>query len=272
MRCHLLFLLSVCAIMSSCKMQSGKPTGKIEKNDTLIAHLRGLDSLKHYFIPNDTSALWKFTIAGCCDVIGIYNPSTYTVSQLEETGKLVSGGINLRSGRFPTEPNDITELSVDDLDKEFEEKVTYFRNLRIIPVKFWEDLRLTRINELKSQYELERIKTIAYKDPSVLLTSKFKSLCKEFSDALTSSDTLALMAAWARFSEPRGRANEITFARYKVQRASKDSVLYARMDLLTFGWGNCVNHQLGGVVGADVTVKEFERLFGRIYRDCGGCD
>jgi hypothetical protein len=272
MRYHLLFLISVCVIFSSCQIQRGKRSGNEEKNDTIIANLHGLDSLKHYFISNDTSALWEFTIAGCCEVVGIYNPSRYTISQIEETGKLVSGGAYLQSGMFPSEPSDIAALSVDDLDKEYEEKVNYFRNLKIIPVKFWEDLRQTRIHELESQYELQRIKTLAYNDPSVLLNSKFKSLCKEFSDALTSIDTTALMVAWERFSEQRGKENELTLARYKVQRASGDSVMYARMDLLTFGWGNCVNHQLARVVGDNVTVKEFEKLFGRIYRDCGGCD
>jgi len=207
-----------------------------------------------------------------CENTGIYDSKKYTANQLQNTYDLWFrySGINLNTQTNPYKIEDIDKLSIPKLMLEYTTKKALY-NKEIVANSFWNSVKTEKLQELEEEYELRKITIEAYNNPTVLLHTKYSETCSVYVEALTSNDTTALLKSWQNLIEEQKRNNgapEKLMNQYNEKYNSPDRLLYARMDLMTYGWWNCANAQTKKLSDDGTMEKEFNKLFIRFKTDC----
>jgi len=220
----------------------------------------------------DTLASFTWTDEAC-EYTGNYNPQTYSPDLIKNTYKLWSSysGNTLENGRPVFQPSDIAKLDLKALTNEYIDKKTHLEKLKIINAPFWNTLKKQLLQQLKDEYELNKIEIQAFDDPTVLLNNRFSKSCERFVTALNSTDTSVLLTTWKSFCEERKTKNgspETFMAKFYEKYNSPQKLVYAKIDLLTFGWGNCANDNTFHVEDDGKAGEVFEKLFSNVKHEC----
>jgi len=223
-------------------------------------------------IPTDTLASFTWTDPAC-EYTGNYNPQIHSRDLIQNTYKLWSfyAGSSLENGRSVYEPADIAKLNLKALTEEYTEKKAQLEKLTIINTPFWNTLKKQVLQELEDEYELDKIEMQAFDDPAVLLNNRFSKSCERFVTALNATDTSILLTSWKSFCEELKAKNgspETFMAKFYEKYNSPQKLVYAKIDLLTFGWGNCANESTFHVTSDGKAAEAFEKLFWNVKQEC----
>lgn len=216
-----------------------------------------------------TSSIFKWENE-LCAFTGNYNSDQYTPEQLENTHDLWFLASGLSIDASPNAADRIEKLNVDELTAEYEQRKTSL-NRKIIDTPFWNKIKKERLQELQDEYELKKLSIESYKNPSLLLNSKFSKNCSEYANVLASNDSVALLKAWNIMAEKQKSNNGSPESFWKTHLEkfnSKDRVQYAKMELKTYGWWNCANGEVYRIDDNGEMEKEFNKLFTNIKSVC----
>jgi len=216
-----------------------------------------------------------------CDHMGYYQPGKFSERQLKDTYFLFYGHNSVTALNteitldLPEYYNaSYIESSLKKLDNEYLEAVQRLKNLDVIPSPFWKEHKELSLLQLEELYQLQKLTLKAHLNPALLETSNYASGCRDYVNALTSKDTTELLNAWKKHVELKKSNNgvpEKLEQEYQRQLASSDRLLFARIDLMNYGWWNCANRQRKYVDGFDQEgqmTKEFHQLFDRVETVC----
>jgi hypothetical protein len=256
----------------SCKKEvtnfKNKPTDSIQLTENAKK-----DSAKS---PQSKLGIFTFTTE-LCENKGYYDESKYTKEELAGTYKLYFelNGLLLNSPHvFGLEALRETRRDKDQilqkLDKEFNEKKQLIENLKIVNIPFWQNVKKQKYQELLQYYEKQKIQIIAYSDPSILLKDKTSKSCSRFARALNSDDT-QMVEEWRKLREEMSKRNgnpENVMNEFESHLNSADKKDYATIDLIVFGWGNCINDEIERPKYDEKMNDQFNSLFIKIDSDC----
>jgi hypothetical protein len=220
---------------------------------------------------SDTTAVFKWTTE-LCENTGTYNPKKYSELELKNTYDLwfTFSGIALETNSNAHFIEDIEKLNIYKLMSEYIDKKALY-NRKIVSNPFWNKLKKERLQELEDEYELKKITIEAYSNPSILLNNKYSKYCSEYAKVLSSNDTIELLKSWRNLIEKQKSKNgapEKFMERYNEKYNSKDRLVYAKIELMTYGWWNCGNSKLKRVNDDGSMEKEFNKLFIQIKTVC----
>jgi hypothetical protein len=202
-----------------------------------------------------------------CEFEGIYDAKKYTETQLSNTLKLFAvGHFDIQTDATVWKYEEIKNLSVAALDKEYESKSTALKNLDIVKSSYWESLRQRKLKELKEVYELSRVTIIAYSEPARLKETTFAASCvTRFANPLINGGK-ELLASWRTVNEDTRRNNgdpERIKKIFEAEYDSPDRYKYARVEVMSFGFWNCANALIEREEYDGARVEEFKKLFKR---------
>lgn len=220
---------------------------------------------------SDTSAVFKWTTE-LCENTGTYNPKKYSELELKNTYDLwfTFSGIALETNSNAHFIEDIEKLNIYKLKSEYIDKKALY-NRKTVSNPFWNKLKAERLQELEDEYELKKITIEAYSNPSILLNNKYSKYCSEYADVLSTNDTIKLLKSWRKLIEKqkiKNGAPEKFMEKYNEKYKSKDRLIYAKIELMTYGWGNCGNSKIKRVNDDGTMEKEFNKLFIQIKTEC----
>lgn len=220
---------------------------------------------------SDTTAVFIWATE-LCENTGTYDPKKYSKEQLKNTYDLwfTFSGIALETNSNAHFIEEINQLSVSKLTSEYLTKKTDY-NREIIPSSFWNKIKTERLQELEDEYELKKISIEAYTKPSILLNNRFSKFCNEYAQVLSSNDTIKLLKAWKNLVENQKSKNgapEKFMEKYNEKYNSKDRLIYAKIELMTFGWWNCGNSTIRRLNDDGSMEKEFNKIFINIKTEC----
>lgn len=219
----------------------------------------------------DTQKVFTWTTA-LCTIEGNYDPQKYNEAELKASYRLwweLQGYLNLDV--TPSKEEDLANLSIEKLDKEYKEKLSLFKSLKVVNEPYWLELKENKIRELDESYELKTIAIKAYNHPEVLMENRFTEHCREYAEALSSMDDELLLATWKKLVEKQMATNaspERVWAKYISENASANRLTIARRELMTYGWWNCANHIIYHFEDDGTPEKEFEKLFSNVKSQC----
>ena len=189
-----------------------------------------------------------------CSHKGDFDSKKYTAEQIKNSHLLLNSlrTSNLASFLSPLSIDGLDKLSMKDMDlltKEYKKAKSNAARLNVVPeVKDYKEQLLKSID---GEYKQSKLTILAYLNPSEALKHSPK-MCQHYIKPFLQSET-AVQKKWKEFVEQRineQRASEFSasyrdtlMTRYQGQKASNPAE-YARIDLLTFGFGNCVNEQV----------------------------
>jgi hypothetical protein len=212
--------------------------------------------------------------AEICDFQGVYKASKYTEAQLRDTVKLISpGNFAFSAGATVFHPDNIPSLSVRQIDEEYRRLLKELQGLNIVKTAYFEELRRQKIAELEQVYELSRASALAYADAEVLRNVNWSGQCRErFAEPVIDGGD-RLLAAWKVVNEDlRSKNSEPERLRreFEERNRSPQRMKFAMVEVLTFGWWNCVNEKIDYAGQDGKPAREFQKLF--IRKPKAKCD
>ena len=219
------------------------------------------------------TSTFRWTQQGC-RYTGLYDTKAISLAELQSTLKLaLPGSYILQTNTTVWKYEDISRLDTAALDREYKQKSADLAGLKIVHSDYWEDLRKRKLRELEAVYRLERTMMLGYKDPRALSELKDAPACMtRFGEPLIKGGD-ALLTAWRTLNEEERKKNvdpERLRRVYEQQLRSPDKLKFAFLDVMTFGWSNCVNDLIPYVDYDGTPEKEFRKLFIKVARL--GCD
>ncbi len=136
------------------------------------------------------------------------------------------------------------------------------KTMKIPTGKFWDSLLIYRERELFEVCEHNRLFILAIKNPAIMYDYYHKECAPEI-NALN-GDSTQLLEAWFNLKEKQKLTNccpDNVEKKYQAQFRSKNRLIYARYELMTYGWGNCMNQFVYHHPNDQRIETEFEKLF-----------
>lgn len=201
-----------------------------------------------------------------CSCKGKYHTGKYTAEELQNTLDYVINAGLISANATAFQLSQLKSIRMDSLEAECTRKLNQLKTLPFVRSPYWDSLKVARIQEIESQCELERITILAYQYPDSLVKyTEATGLCGQYSRPLAAGGE-QMLEAWRqliiRQMEKNGDPNRL-FNRYQAERRSADSLDYARMELMTFGWWNCVNRTIPYMSDDYLMYVAFRKLFAR---------
>jgi hypothetical protein len=211
-----------------------------------------------------------------CAYEGTYNASLYTKKQLENTYRLwYSQDFEIASyqASFSNPQGLMERWTIPALDAEYAQKSAALMKLEIVNVPYWKNFKAKKLKALEEDYLLARLTVEAFENPTVLKQLKFADACIEgFANPLIAGGD-DLLRVWREINEKgrkKGADSPEAEKYFEEKLVSTDKFKYARAEVLTFGWWNCVNARIERGDDLGVLHKNFRKLFKRTKEL--GCD
>jgi len=204
-----------------------------------------------------------------------FNARFYTKEELKGTLELLNMvGSSLLSEINSTafKPAQIEDLDkLEELDALYRKKKKALQELKVVDDPFWKGIKKAMLREMKDEYDLTRIGMQAYTNPAVLKGNRFSGVCPDIVTALNSKDTSLLMKAWRTLVIEQSKSNgspEYVMKQFEEESNDPNKWMYARVELITFGWHNKVNRTLPNTLHDENLNNKFERLFLETHAEC----
>ena len=202
-----------------------------------------------------------------CEFEGTYNAARHSRSKLKNTLKLFSiGSYRIETDATPRRIEDIKKLNPAALDREYSQKAGELKKLDIIRSPYWEALRRKKLKELEQVYQLSRTTMLAYENPAWIKKHPFADSCiRKYAGPLATGGD-ELLRAWREVNEASRRVNadpERLRKIFESEMRSPDKFVFARVEVMTFGWWNCANDFIEYEGNYDRHEREFRKLFVR---------
>lgn len=212
-----------------------------------------------------------------CNNKGHFDSSKYSKEELEGTYKLwfQMGGVLLNTPSvFNLSSLQKVRAEKDailaQLDKDFARQKNMLENLKVVKDPYWENIKAQKLQELSDEYEFRKTEIMAFSEPSVLVNHKLSKGCENFAKALNSTDIL-MTEEWRKLREAMSKRNsdpQRIMNEFEERLYSSDKKDFATIDLITFGWGNCVNDHINKTLHDEKMTEKFNALFIKIDSEC----
>ncbi|MCB2377042.1 hypothetical protein LGH70_05580 [Hymenobacter sp. BT635] len=222
--------------------------------------------------PADTLAtyVWESDV---CRYTGRYSPGRYRKAELDGTWEVLNNSALRYYNPLPFQPAGVERMNLDSLDDHYRRARQHLAGLAVVGRPVWEQLKQARQRELEEEYRAIRLAMQAFARPEVLLTGS--ATCQPLVRGLATGNDSLTRRDWHRYTQERQQQNgrpDAIMARYLDQAADANWLTYAKIDLLTFAWWNCVNEQMARPEPTAELYKQFDQLFVRIDSECDDVD
>jgi len=184
-----------------------------------------------------------------CEYTAKYDSATVSHKQLQNTLDLCC-----HSSRFTIQTKttaysqiiEINQLNIDSLDCECARKLMDLKSLDILNTNYFKDIKTQTIAELELDCKFERLAMLAYKYPDTLNFVENPVECQKYINALIVGGE-ELLKVWKEFHvyyTAKYGENKIADEEFEKNYSSIDRFKYAQIDLITYGWWNCINQTI----------------------------
>ena len=194
-----------------------------------------------------------------CDIKGNFDNKKYSAKQIKNSHFVLEGltRANLNSFFPPMNIEDLDKVSIKDLERLTEEYKQVKNNVeRLDVVPEAKAYKQKLLQSIEGEYKKERLTILAYVDP-IQAMRQSPLMCKQYLEPFFKDQT-AVQNKWQQMVEKRALSNSYAMSRYQEEKAN-DPINYAKIDLITFGFGNCVNNQRYHA-GSEVVLRNQQKL------------
>jgi len=220
-----------------------------------------------------------------CSMQGDFDSKKYTAKQIKNSHLVLESltRSNLDSFFSPMSIEALDKLSMKDLDILTEEYKQVKRNVeRLDVVPEAKGYKQELVKSIDGEYKQNKLTILGYLNPSEALKQS-PQMCKTYIEPLLKNET-AVQNRWKQFVEEQIQKQaditddggkyyrSLATKRYQEEKASNPTK-YAKINLVTFGFGNCVNEQVYHADSDEVfsnQQKLNKTLFGKSFKQM--CD
>lgn len=202
-----------------------------------------------------------------CNYSGNYDANKTTKETLDNTMEFLVRGI-VPSGFSLMSVENLKYVDKEATEKEYDDLILKLKTKKFINSEYFNNLKQQRIKVVQRSKKLNLIKLESLENPEVLLVDEYsRKNCKEHVNALINGGN-TLLDAWQKMAEERrDKGNKSAWMDYQEESKKADRELRARLEILSFGWWNCVNASID-YVDEQVAYEEFKKLFTDVKVEC----
>ncbi len=209
---------------------------------------------------------WK---TGICQMNGIIDTAKANEAELNNALYIIWQPSGLSRPFLWNKPADSTLVNLEIVKREYQQKKAELTSCALPKGIYWEQMRQARLKELKDAYELRSLAIKAYTNPKLLKQQKTAG-CSNAEKALILGGD-ALLAYWKKQHEQEviGAVDPVAIQKDFDQKwESKDKLLWARIEVMRYGWWNCVSEKQQGNISESEIEIAFKRLFLEVRENC----
>ena len=220
-----------------------------------------------------------------CSMQGDFDSKKYTAKQIKNSHFVLESltRLNLNSFFPPMDIEALDKLSMKDMDaltKEYKQVKRDIERLDVVPEA--KGYKQELLKSIDGEYKQNQLTILGYLNPSEALKQS-PQMCKTYIEPLLKNET-AVQNRWKQFVEEKIQEQaditddggkyyrSLATKRYQEEKSSNPAK-YAKIDLVTFGFGNCVNDQMYHA-DSEVVFKNQQKLnktlFGKSFKQI--CD
>lgn len=208
-----------------------------------------------------------------CSYKGEFDSKKYNTTQIKNSFFVLEGltRLNLDSFFPPMSIEALDKLSMKDMDaltKEYKQVKRDIESLDVVAEA--KGYKQELLKSIDGEYQQSQLTILGYLNPSEALKQSPK-MCQQYIKPLLQNEA-AVQTKWKQIVEERAVSNSYAMSRYQDEKASNPAK-YAKIDLVTFGFGNCVNEQVYHA-DSEVVFKNQQKLnktlFGKSFKEV--CD
>ena len=208
-----------------------------------------------------------------CSYKGEFDSKKYNTTQIKNSFFVLEGltRLNLDSFFPPMSIEALDKLSMKDMDaltKEYKQVKRDIESLDVVAEA--KGYKQELLKSIDGEYQQSQLTILGYLNPSEALKQSPK-MCQQYIKPLLQNEA-AVQTKWKQIVEERAVSNSYAMSRYQDEKASNPAK-YAKIDLVTFGFGNCVNEQVYHA-DSEVVFKNQQKLnktlFGKSFKQV--CD
>ena len=178
-----------------------------------------------------------------CDIKGSFDNKKYSAKQIKNSHFVLEGltRANLNSFFPPMNIEDLDKVSNKDLERlteEYKQVKNNVERLGVVPEA--KAYKQQLLQSIEGEYKKERLTILAYVDP-IQAMRQSPLMCKQYLEPFF-KDESAVQNKWQQMVKKRALSNSYAMSRYQEEKTSNPAK-YAKIDLITFGFSNCVNNQ-----------------------------
>lgn len=185
----------------------------------------------------------------------------------------------LTADATPDRPSDIDQLSLDSLNQEYTRRIRQYRRMAVVPRPLFLQLKRRAIEEMEQDYQAKKLTIQGFANPAVLLATSYPGACAKYAQGLAAQNDSLILRDWKNLIQERlahnkklGSTTDYYTPRFQQEAAAANWQQYAKMELLTYGWRNCVNSSIQRVAPTEKMYQEFDKLFTNVKSECDDVD
>lgn len=210
-----------------------------------------------------------------CTYTCTYDKSKFKKGELEQTLEVIGTSAFLDVDLFPVFNLHEKIQPITVLERNYSDAFNKVNNLTVINNKYWTDIKKLKLEELKTNYDLQKLAYNAYyKDISLLKKTNYKKEASFYVDALISEDSLKMVTAWRKLTDAQKLKNadpNNVESEFQERLHSLDCLDYAKMELFSFGWwNNCLdkNKSKFDIFNNYSLYEKFKTIFIKTEEEC----
>lgn len=208
-----------------------------------------------------------------CSFKGSYDSSKISEERIRDTRELIDFGMGLplQTDQTVFDVKDLGTLEVEALDAEYKTVREKLVALQPVENAYFRALKERHIKTLDASYRLKRITLLAHTKPITLVFGNNHEECFSKWGRPVIEGGQSLLGAWRTLTDEQKLKNaspEAVEARYLSRYNSPQRDKWALVNVLGFGWWNCVNESIPYVDNDGTADEEFTKLFNKVESEC----
>lgn len=200
-----------------------------------------------------------------CEYKGIYDSNKFTAKQLKDTLQMIrqKNVAQLNSKSYAFQPNQIAEIDLQAISKEYKITKQNLNSLEPIPLQEFKQLKQNLLKELDQEYQHNYLTAISFTQPEKLLIKTYGQQCLAIAQSLNTQDK-AILLNNAKLSLQRENKQQLKLGNdpqflakrtqdFNAKLQSANAVQYAQIQLIR-DWTNCANPH-------ESTTNQLEQVF-----------
>jgi hypothetical protein len=205
---------------------------------------------------------------GLCDYIGTFDSTKVSRLQINNSLYIVDAHYTIYNITVD-QIYQLNELDIDSLDYKYSTHLAKLEKLDVINNSYWQNLKRQRIKELNLDWKLKRLMLLSYTYPDTLMSVPSSGDCLKYASAIKTGGE-ELLKIWKELNEKMALNNgdpENVRNKLREKMTSPDNLVYAQMDVITYGWWNSINNTLTRPDVNDYN-EQLQKSFIKVQENC----
>lgn len=207
---------------------------------------------------------------GYCISKAQIDPAKATYEQIQNAHFTLIQASELSQPFLAYQPKDTAYLNVKNIRSECASFVSELEQMEYPKGEYWTNLKKMRLDNIKEQCLLREKAVIALNQPKGLKGTPYCKECSHYITALEKGGT-ALLNAWKEMHEKEVAGaldpNPINKA-FEQHWNAPNRELWARIEVLRYGWWNCILKNQKNWFNEELYNREFRKLMTAVTIEC----